>query len=99
MEFALHQIAQWYNMGSAKVPPITMEAMQQNMAWDGSFHVATLVLTIIGVYLLLSHSSSLSLLIIACSTCALHAQVPPSAAESQATPDFWPLPAEVTRHK
>jgi uncharacterized membrane protein len=38
---ALHQIAQWHNMGSAKVPPITMEAMQQNMAWDGWFHVAT----------------------------------------------------------
>lgn len=53
---ALHQIAQWHNMGSAKVPPITMEAMQQNMAWDGWFHVATLVLTIIGVYLLLSHA-------------------------------------------
>jgi uncharacterized membrane protein len=29
---ALHQIAQWHNMGSAKLPPITMEAMQQNMA-------------------------------------------------------------------
>ena len=53
---ALHQIAQWHNMGSAKVPPITMEAMQQNMAWDGLFHVATLVLTIIGIYLLLSHA-------------------------------------------
>jgi uncharacterized membrane protein len=53
---ALHQIAQWHNMGSAKVPPITMEAMQQNMRWDGWFHVATLVLTIVGVYLLLSHA-------------------------------------------
>lgn len=52
---ALHQIAQWHNMGSAKLPPITMEAMQQNMAWDGWFHVTTLVLTIIGIYLLLSH--------------------------------------------
>jgi uncharacterized membrane protein len=40
---ALHQIAQWHNMGSAKVPPITMEAMQQNMGWDGWFHVATLL--------------------------------------------------------
>jgi uncharacterized membrane protein len=53
---ALHQIAQWHNMGSAKVPPVTMEAMQQNMAWDGWFHVVTLVLTIIGAYLLLSHA-------------------------------------------
>jgi len=40
---ALHQIAQWHNMGSAKVPPITMEATTQNMASDGWFHVATLV--------------------------------------------------------
>jgi uncharacterized membrane protein len=50
---ALHQIAQWHNMGSAVVPPTTMEAMKQNMAWDGWFHVATLVLTTAGVYWLL----------------------------------------------
>jgi uncharacterized membrane protein len=30
-----------------------MEAMKQNMAWDGWFHVATLVLTTIGVFMLL----------------------------------------------
>ena len=50
---SLHQIAQWHNMGSAVVPPTTMEAMKQNMAWDGWFHVATLVLTVVGIYLLL----------------------------------------------
>lgn len=50
---ALHQIAQWHNMGSAVLPPTTMDAMKQNMAWDGWFHVATLALTVIGVYLLL----------------------------------------------
>ena len=49
---ALHQIAQWHNMGSAVLPPTTMEAMKQNMAWDGWFHAATLVLTVVGVYLL-----------------------------------------------
>jgi uncharacterized membrane protein len=49
---ALHQIAQWHNMGSAVLPPTTMSAMKQNMAWDGWFHVATLVLTVVGVYLL-----------------------------------------------
>ena len=32
---ALHQIAQWHNMGSAILPPPTMDAMRQNMAWDG----------------------------------------------------------------
>jgi uncharacterized membrane protein len=50
---ALHQIAQWHNMGSAVLPPTTMDAMKQNMVWDGLFHVAMLVFTTIGVYLLL----------------------------------------------
>jgi uncharacterized membrane protein len=50
---ALHQIAQWHNMGSAVLPPTTMEAMRRNMAWDGWFHAATLLLTIVGVFLLL----------------------------------------------
>ena len=50
---ALHQIAQWHNMGSAVLPPVTMEAMRRNMAWDGWFHAATLLLTIAGVYMLL----------------------------------------------
>lgn len=48
----LHQIAQWHNMGSAILPPVTMDAMAQNMRWDGLFHVATLVLTLVGVVLL-----------------------------------------------
>ena len=48
----LHQIAQWHNMGSAILPPTTMDAMMQNMRWDGLFHVATLILTIVGVVVL-----------------------------------------------
>ena len=51
---ALHQIAQWHNMGSAVVPPTTMEAMAQNMRWDGYFHAATLLLTIAGMFMLWS---------------------------------------------
>jgi uncharacterized membrane protein len=50
---SLHQIAGWHNMGSAVLPPTSMEAMRQNMVWDGWFHVATLILTTAGVYLLL----------------------------------------------
>jgi uncharacterized membrane protein len=50
---SLHQIAGWHNMGSAVLPPTTMDAMRQNMVWDGWFHVATLLLTTAGVYLLL----------------------------------------------
>jgi uncharacterized membrane protein len=48
----LHQIAQWHNMGSAVLPPVTMEAMSRNMAWDGLFHAATWLITLIGVYML-----------------------------------------------
>lgn len=47
-----HQIMQWHNMGSAVVPPVTLEAMSDNMRWDGYFHAVTLVLTIVGVVLL-----------------------------------------------
>ena len=50
---ALHQIAQWHNMGSAVLPPTTMEAMKQNMVWDGLFHAAVWVVTLAGVFLLL----------------------------------------------
>src|SRR5690606_40958290 len=56
---ALHQIAQWHNMGSAVLPPVTMEAMRQNMAWDGWFHVVTLLLTLIGAFLLLADARAL----------------------------------------
>ena len=50
---ALHQIAQWHNMGSAVLPPTTMAAMKQNMTWDGWFHVLTFAFTVVGIYLLL----------------------------------------------
>ncbi len=49
---ALHQIAQWHNMGSAVLPPHTMEAMKQNMLWDGLFHAGTWLITLAGVWLL-----------------------------------------------
>jgi uncharacterized membrane protein len=51
---SLHQIAQWHNMGSAILPPITMEAMKSNMLWDGLFHAAVWTMTLVGVYWLLS---------------------------------------------
>jgi uncharacterized membrane protein len=49
----LHQIVQWHNMGSAKVPPTTMAAMRQNMTWDGWFHVLSLAFTVAGIFMLL----------------------------------------------
>ena len=54
----LHQIMQWHNMGSAILPPVTMEAMSQNMVWDGLFHAGTLSVTLIGVLMLWSEGRS-----------------------------------------
>jgi uncharacterized membrane protein len=50
----LHQIVHWHNMGSAVVPPTTLEALADNMRWDGLFHAAVWLLTLIGVYWLLA---------------------------------------------
>lgn len=50
----LHQIVHWHNMGSAVLPPTTMEALADNMRWDGLFHAAVWALTILGVSRLLS---------------------------------------------
>lgn len=52
-EIVLHQIAHWHQMGSARVPPHTVEALQRNMAWDGWFSALTLVIVVSGVYLFL----------------------------------------------
>ena len=49
----LHQILHWHNMASARVPPVTVEAIQHNMRWDGLFHVGVWLLTLLGVYGLL----------------------------------------------
>jgi uncharacterized membrane protein len=48
----LHQVAQWHSLGSAVVPPVTMEAMSRNMVWDGLFHLATWTITVVGVFFL-----------------------------------------------
>jgi uncharacterized membrane protein len=49
---ALHQIAQWHNMLSARLPPHTMENMRINMTWDGLFHAFAWVVTVTGLYML-----------------------------------------------
>ena len=49
---ALHQILQWHNMLSSRVPPLTLVTMKYNMIWDGLFHALTWIMTAIGVALL-----------------------------------------------
>lgn len=48
----LHQILQWHEMVSAKVPPDTLVNKSVNMFWDGIFHAYALLTTLLGVYLL-----------------------------------------------
>lgn len=45
----LHQILQWHEMISAKLPPTNYVAKSVNMFWDGIFHAVTLVVTIVGI--------------------------------------------------
>jgi uncharacterized membrane protein len=48
----LHQILQFHEMLTNKLPADTLVNKSINMFWDGIFHLFTLITTIIGVYLL-----------------------------------------------
>lgn len=49
----LHQILQWHEMLSNKIPPVTLLNKSVNMFWDGIFHTFCLVAVLIGIILLL----------------------------------------------
>lgn len=48
----LHQILQLHNMLSARIPPDNLLDVKVNMVWDGVFHAAVWLMTLIGVGLL-----------------------------------------------
>jgi uncharacterized membrane protein len=48
----LHQLFQWHNMLSSRLPPTDLVAMKVNMFWDGLFHAFTWLVTVVGVALL-----------------------------------------------
>jgi len=48
----LHQILQWHEMLSNKIPPTDYLGKTVNMFWDGVFHAFTLIVTLIGIILL-----------------------------------------------
>lgn len=48
----LHQILQWHEMLSNRIPPTTYVTKSVNMFWDGIFHAFTLIVTMVGVVLL-----------------------------------------------
>lgn len=47
-----HQILQFHNMLSARLPKSNIPNIQINMFWDGVFHLFTWLMTLIGVVLL-----------------------------------------------
>jgi uncharacterized membrane protein len=49
---ALHQILQWHEMLSFRMPPTTVLAKTVNMFWDGVFHAFCLIVVVIGVIML-----------------------------------------------
>jgi uncharacterized membrane protein len=48
----LHQILQWHEMLSAKIPPDTLVNKSVNMFWDGIFHFFCLLVTLTGIIML-----------------------------------------------
>jgi uncharacterized membrane protein len=48
----LHQLLQWHNMLSSRLPPTDLVNMKINMFWDGLFHAFTWLTTVIGLGLL-----------------------------------------------
>jgi uncharacterized membrane protein len=48
----LHQVLQWHQMISNRIPPDTLINAKINMFWDGMFHLGTWTLTFIGLILL-----------------------------------------------
>ncbi|MFN6945921.1 MAG: DUF2243 domain-containing protein [Cytophagaceae bacterium] len=48
----LHQILQWHQMISAKLPPDTLLNKEVNMFWDGIFHLFTWSFTLAGIVLM-----------------------------------------------
>lgn len=48
----LHQILQWHEMLSNKIPPTNLVAKTVNMFWDGIFHAFCLLVVLVGVVML-----------------------------------------------
>jgi uncharacterized membrane protein len=54
----LHQILQWHHMVSTPTPPDTLENLQLNTLGDGLFHAATWLVTVAGVFTLMSSNGA-----------------------------------------
>jgi uncharacterized membrane protein len=54
----LHQILQWHHMVSTPTPPDTLANLQLNTLGDGMFHAATWIVTVAGVFVLMSSNGA-----------------------------------------
>ncbi|MDQ3778434.1 MAG: DUF2243 domain-containing protein [Actinomycetota bacterium] len=45
----LHQVLQWHHLWSAKTPDTTVDGLEENVLADGIFHLAFLVVLLVGV--------------------------------------------------
>ena len=54
----LHQILQWHHMVSTPAPPNTLENLELNTLGDGIFHAATWLLTLTGVFVLMTSNGA-----------------------------------------
>ena len=54
----LHQVLQWHHLVSEKEPTDTVGGLEANTLADGIFHVATVVVLVVGVVLLWKAASS-----------------------------------------
>jgi uncharacterized membrane protein len=48
----LHQVLQWHNLFSSRVPPTDVVSIKYNMLWDGIFHLLTWLMTCAGLAVL-----------------------------------------------
>lgn len=48
----LHQLLQWHNLISEQVPRQSQAALEQNLFWDGVFHLSTTVILVFGSLLI-----------------------------------------------
>lgn len=54
----LHQILQWHHMVSTPNPPTTLPNLELNTLGDGLFHAAAWVLTVVGIFVLMSSNGA-----------------------------------------
>jgi uncharacterized membrane protein len=54
----LHQILQWHHMVSTPTPPDTLANLELNTLGDGIFHAATWIVTLAGVFVLMSSNGA-----------------------------------------